>query len=158
MSIMKDLEEEDQKYINKILNARPELTKLEIYSVSWEESDGKRLSSEMAKRKFLGLKSYSLTKKKQVLKALGASVCVENFRIQYPINRQIFYQVPFKQWKDAPYSCFPRRPLEIGLFYYMPTLFYRRLSGWDESRKRALTPTCPTYYWKKKILLNYLLT
>ena len=37
MSIMKDLGVEDQKYINKILIARPELTKLEIYSVSWEE-------------------------------------------------------------------------------------------------------------------------
>ena len=51
---MKDLTVEDQKYINKILNARPELTKLEIYSVSWEESDEKRLSGAMAKRKCLG--------------------------------------------------------------------------------------------------------
>ena len=28
----------------------------------------------------------------------------------------------------------------------------------DESQKRALTPTCPTYSWKKKILHTYLST
>ena len=62
---MKDLTMEDQKYINKILIARPELTKLEIYSVSWEEVDEKRLSRAMAMRKFLGPKSYCLAKKKK---------------------------------------------------------------------------------------------
>ena len=103
MSIMKDLEEEDQKYINKILNARPELTKLEIYSVSWEESDEKRLSGAMAKMKFLGPKRKRLEKKKKVLKALGASVCINNFRYQW--------------WMGT---------LEIELFYYMPDLLLEK--------------------------------
>ena len=144
MLIVKDLEEEDQECINKIIIARPEMTKVVIDSVYWEEDNGKILSRAMAKRKFLGPKSYCLAKKRKVLKALGASVCVNNFR------------------KGAPYSCFQRRPLEIGLFYYMPTLFYRRLSSWDlsgiedVSQKRALAPTCPTYSWKKKILHPYL--
>ena len=142
MAIIKDLGVEDQKCINAILIARPEMTKVVIDSVYWEEEEnGKILSGAMAKRKFLGPKSYCLAKKRKVLKALGASVCVKNFR------------------KGAPYSCFQRRPLEIGLFYYMPTHFYRRLSCWDlsgiedESQKRALAPT---YSWKKKILHTYL--
>ena len=91
-----------------IFIARPEMTKVVIDSVHWEEDDGKILSRAMSKRKFLGPKSYYLAKKRKVLKALGASVCVNNFR------------------KGAPYSCFQRRPLEIGLFYYMLTLYYRR--------------------------------
>ena len=100
-----------------------------------------------------------------MLRALGASGRVKNFRIQHSRSTEIYgrYQIPFKEWKGALewnlISCFPRRPLEIGLFYSMPTC----LSSWDlsgiedESQKRALTPTCPTYYWKKKILHTYLL-
>ena len=49
MLIMKDLTVEDQKYLNRILINRPELTKVEIHSVSWEEGDRKRLSGAMAK-------------------------------------------------------------------------------------------------------------
>ena len=172
MLIMKDLTMEDQKYIYKIIIARPELTKLEIHSISWEEGDGKRLSVAMATRKFLGPKSYSLAKKKKVLKALGASGRVKNFRIQYNVKPSIYwdvkyistvifgrYQIPFKEWRGATYSNFPRRPLKIGLFYSMPTC----LSSWDFSagiedesqKRRALTPT---YYWKKKILHTFLFT
>ena len=82
-----------------------------------------------------------------MLKALGASVCVKNFRIQHSRNRLIFEWVStFNPDYLASDSTFPIRPLEIGLFYYMPTLFYRRLSGWDESRKRA--------YLLKKVLLE----
>ena len=161
MSIMKDLGAEDQKYINNILIARPELTKLEIYSVSWEEGDGKRLSVAMAKKKFLGPKSYSLAKKQKVLKALGASVRVKNLKIQTSRDTRIFgapskWMLPYCSIGCFP--TFPRRPLEIGLFYSMPTC----LSSWDLSgiedetpKKRALTPT---YYWKKKILHTYLHT
>ena len=158
--ILKDLKKEDQIYFNRILIARPELTKLKIYSVSWEEGDGKRLSVAMAKKQFLGPKSYSLAKKQKVLKALGASGHVKNIRIQYSRKTQIIkrYQIPFKEWRDTSYSCFPRRTLEIGLFYSMPTC----LSSWDlsgiedESQKRRTST--PTYYWKKKILHTYLHT
>ena len=65
MLIIKDLGVEDQNYINNILIARPELTKVEIHSISWEEVDGKRLSGEMASRKFVGPKCYCLEKKKK---------------------------------------------------------------------------------------------
>ena len=158
--IMKDLTREDQKHINRILIARPKLTKLEIYSVSWEEGDGKRLSVAMAKKQFLGPKSYSLAKKQKVLKALGASGHVKNLRIQHSRKTQIIkrYQIPFKEWRCASYSNIPRQPLKIGLFYSMPTC----LSSWDlsgiedESQKRRAST--PTYYWKKKILHTYLLT
>ena len=111
-------------------------------SISWEEGDGKRLSVAMATRKFLGPKSYSLAKKKKVLKALGASGRVKNFRIQYNVKPSIYwdvkyistvifgrYQIPFKEWMGAPWSTFPRQPLKIGLTYYMPTC----LSSWDLS-------------------------
>ena len=144
--IMKDLTREDQKHINRILIARPKLTKLKIYSVSWEEGDGKRLSVAMAKKQFLGPKSYSLAKKQKVLKALGASGHVKNLRIQHSRKTQIIkrYQIPFKEWRNTSYSCFPRRTLEIGLFYSMPTC----LSSWDLSgiedesqKRRASTPT-----------------
>ena len=137
---------------------------MEIHSVSWEEGDGKRLSVAMATRKFLGPKSYCMEKKKKVLKAPGASVCVKNVRIKYSRKRKIFRGIPrgrrgMTSLMGAAYSTFPRRPLEIGLFYFMPKLFIklRDLSGIeDESqKKRALTPT---YYWKKKILHTYLLT
>ena len=84
---MKDLTREDQKHINRILIARPKLTKLKIYSVSWEEGDGKRLSGAMAKGKFLGPKSYSLEKKKKMLEALGASVRVKNLKIHTNIKK-----------------------------------------------------------------------
>ena len=125
MSIMKDLGAEDQKYINKILIARPELTKVKIHSISWEQWEGgdeKRLSKAMASRKFLGPKSYCLKKKKKVLKALGASVHVKNFRIQYSRKRMIFESIAtFHADYLASYSTFPRQPLEIGLCYSMPT-------------------------------------
>ena len=122
MLIIKDLGVEDQNYINNILIARPELTKVEIHSVSWEEGDGKRLSGAMATRKFVGPKSYCMAKKKRVLKALGASVNVKNFRIQYSRKRMIFEsRATFYADYLASYSTFPRQPLEIGLCYSMPT-------------------------------------
>ena len=125
---MKDLTREDQKHINRILIARPKLTKLKIYSVSWEEGDGKRLSVAMAKKQFLGPKSSSLAKKQKVLKALGASGHVKNIRIQYSRKTQIIKrcQIPFKEWRDTSYSCFPRRTLEIGLFYSMSNLLLEK--------------------------------
>ena len=96
--IMKDLEVEDQKCINAMLIARPEMTKVVIDSIYWSEEDnGKILSGAMAKRKFLGPKRKRLEKKGKILKALGASVCVNNFRYQW--------------WTDT---------LAIGLFYFMP--------------------------------------
>jgi hypothetical protein len=114
----------------------------------------------MAKRKFLGPKSYSLEKKKRLLKALGASVRMKNLKIQTSRDTRIF-GAPSKWMFLFNISCFPtfpRRPLEIGLFYSMPTC----LSSWDLSgiedetpQKRALTPT---YNWKKKILHTYLHT
>ena len=136
------------------------MTKLEIYSVSWEERDGKRLSVAMAKKQFLGPKSYSLAKKQKVLKALGASGHVKNLRIQHSRKTQIIkrYQIPFKEWRSASYSNIPRQPLKIGLFYSMPTC----LSSWDlsviEDENQKRRASTPTYYWKKKILHNYLLT
>ena len=121
MLIMKDLMVEDQKYLSKILIARPELTKVEIHSVSWK-GDGESLSGAMAKKKFLGPKRYCLEKKKKVLKALGASVHVKNFRIQYSRKRMIFERIAtFHADYLASYSTFPRQPLEIGLCYSMPT-------------------------------------
>ena len=102
--IIKDLRVEDQKCINAILNARPEVTKVEIDSVYWEEGNGKRLSGAMAKMKFLGPKRKRLEKKKKILKALGASVCVKNFRYQW--------------WKGST--------LEIGLFYSMSNLLLEK--------------------------------
>ena len=105
MSIMKDLGVEDQKRINAILIARPEMTKVVIDSVYWEEEDnGKILSGAMAKRKFLGPKRIRLEKKKKILKALGASVCVKKFRYQW--------------WKGST--------LEIGLFYSMSNLLLEK--------------------------------
>ena len=122
MSIMKDLRVEDQKYIHKILIARPELTKVEIHSISWEEGDEKRLSKAMASRKFLGPKSYCLEKKKKVLKALGASV-----HVQFLLKTMDAGQLSTRMADSYPtwYQLFNlerRRPLEIGLFYFMPTL------------------------------------
>ena len=125
MSIMKDLGVEDQKYINKILIARPELTKVEIHSITWEqleEDDEKRLSKAMASRKFLGPKSYCLEKKKKVLKALGASVHVQ-FLLKNmdagPLRTLMVDDYP--TWFQL-HNLGRRRPLEIGLAYYMPTL------------------------------------
>ena len=103
MLIMKDLEEEDQKLINAILIATPEMTKVVIDSVYWEKGNGKRLSGAMAKRKFLGPKRNRLEKKRKILKALGASVCINNFRYQW--------------WMGT---------LEIELFYYMPDLLLEK--------------------------------
>ena len=122
---MKDLGEEDQKYINKILIARPELTKVEIHSISWEQWEGgdeKRLSKAMASRKFLGPKSYCLEQKKKILKALGASV-----HVQFLIETMDAGQLCTRMADDYPtwyqlLNLERRRPLEIGLAYYMPTL------------------------------------
>ena len=97
MLIMKDLTVEDQKCINTFLIARPEMTKVVINSVYWEEGNGKRLSGAMAKRKFLGPKRKRLEKKKKMLKALGASVQVKRYEC----------------WMGT---------LAIGLFYSMPNL------------------------------------
>ena len=104
MSIMKDLGVEDQKRINAILIARPEMTKVVIDSVYWEEDNGKILSGAMAKRKFLGPKRIRLEKKKKILKALGASVFVKKFRYQW--------------WKGST--------LEIGLFYFISNLLLEK--------------------------------
>ena len=125
MLIMKDLGVEDQKYINKILIARPELTKVEIHSISWEqweEDDEKRLSKTMASRKFLGPKSYCVKKKKKVLKALGASV-----RVQFLLKNMDAGQLRILMADDYPtwyqlHNLERRRPLEIRLLYFMPTL------------------------------------
>ena len=125
MLIMKDLTMEDQKYINKILNARPELTKLEIHSISWEqceEDDESRLSKAMASRKFLGPKSYCLEKKKKVLKALGASVLVQFLLKNMDAGPlRILMADDYPTWYQL-LNLERRRPLEIGLSYYMPTL------------------------------------
>ena len=87
---------------------------------------------------------------------------MKNFRIQYSRNRQIEYdQIPFKHWKGAPYSCFPRRPLEIELFYFMPSAYYTCLSSWDlsgiedESQKKK---SFDTYLLLEKENSPYLLT
>ena len=125
MSIMKDLGVEDQKYISSIFIARPELTKVEIHSISWEqeeEDDEKRLSKAMASRKFLGPKSYCLKKKKKVLKALGASV-----RVQFLLKNMDARQLRTLMADDYPTwyqldNLKRRRPLEIRLLYFMPTL------------------------------------
>ena len=104
MLIMKDLTVEDQKCINAILIARPEMKKVVIDSVYWEEGNGKRLSRAMAKRKFLGPKRKRLEKKKKILKALGASVRVKTFRYQW--------------WKGST--------LEIVLFYSMSKIMIKK--------------------------------
>ena len=93
---MKDLGVRDQKYINEILIARPELTKVVIHSISWEEGDETRLSGAMAERKFLGPKRYCMEMKKDVLKELGASVRVRYFRILTSRNTMIFG--PLASW------------------------------------------------------------
>ena len=121
MSIMKDLGVEDQKYISSIFIARPELTKVEIHSISWEqeeEDDEKRLSKAMASRKFLGPKSYCLKKKKKVLKALGASV-----RVQFLLKNMDARQLRTLMADDYPTwyqldNLKRRRPLEIRLLYF----------------------------------------
>ena len=75
-----------------------------IDSVYWEEDNGKLLSGAIAKRKFLGPKRIRLEKKKKILKALGASVCVKNFRYQW--------------WKGST--------LEIELLYSMSNLLLKK--------------------------------
>jgi hypothetical protein len=136
MLIMKDLEVEDQKYINSIFIARPELTKVEIHSISWEEGDGKRLSGAMATRKFLGPKSYCLEKKKKVLKALGASVSV-NFFLKHMDGGQLRTRMAasYPTWYQL-LNLERRRPLEIGLFYFMPTLGSGRDKRFRQKKKR----------------------
>ena len=124
MSIMKDIGVEDQKYINKILIARPELTKVEIHSISWEqweEGDEKRLSESMALRKFLGPMDC-MEKKRQVLKALGASVCVK-FLLKNVDGGQLRNRMAasYPTWYQL-LNLGRRQPLEIGLFHFMPTL------------------------------------
>ena len=136
MSIMKDLGVEDQKRINNILidllpDRKITITKLVIDSVSWEEGDEKRLSEAMAARKFLGPKKCSLEKKKEVLKALGASVRVKYAKIRTSIKTMMFGPLAnftASALADAgrqegyPGDAFGAQclPLEIGLFYYMP--------------------------------------
>ena len=137
MSIMKDLGVEDQKRINNILidilpDYKITITKLVIDSVSWEEGDETRISKAMAARKFLGPKKYCMEKKKNVLKALGASVRVMGCRIR--TSRKTKMVGPLASFTasalaDAgrefgyPGEAFgaQRQPLEIGLFYSMPT-------------------------------------
>ena len=137
MSIMKDLGVEDQKRINNMLidllpDCKITITKLVIDSVSWEEGDEKRLSGAMAARKFLGPKKYSLEKKKEVLKALGASVRVKYCKIRTSIKTMMFGPLAnftASALADAgrkegyPGDAFgaQRRSLQIGLFYYIPT-------------------------------------
>ena len=101
MLIMKDLTVEDQKYLNKILIARPELTKVEIHSISWEQWEGgdeKRLSKAMASRKFLGPKRKRLEKKGKFLKALGASVCANDFKYHWWSLLVERYPIPSDLW------------------------------------------------------------
>ena len=134
MLIMKDLGVRDQKYINEILIARPELTKVVIHSISWEEGDETRLSGAMAERKFLGPKRYCMEKKKEVLKELGTLVRVRYFRILTSRNTMIFG--PLASWTKATYPTFARRrPLEIGLFCFMPT------SNLEHINPERLTPS-----------------
>ena len=137
MSIMKDLGVEDQKCIHNILidllpDYKITITKLVIDSVSWKEGDETKISRAMAARKFLGPKKYCLKKKQEVLKALGASVRVIGCRIR--TSRKTKMVGPLANFTasalaDAgrefgyPGEAFgaQRRPLEIGLFYSMPT-------------------------------------
>ena len=103
-----------------------------IDSVSWEEGDGKRLSGAMAARKFLGPKKYSLEKKKEVLKALGASVRVKYCKIRTSRKTLMYGHLACftasalaESGKEVGYpgQAFgaQSRPLKIGLFYSMPT-------------------------------------
>ena len=76
----------------------------------------------MASRKFLGPKSYCLEKKKKVLKELGASV-----HVQFLLKNMDAGQLRTRMADDYPtwyqlHNLGRRRPLEIGLSYYMPTL------------------------------------
>ena len=136
MSIMKDLTLEDQKRINNMLidllpDCKITITKLVIDSVSWEEGDESKLSRAMAARKFLGPKKCSLEKKKEVLKALGASVRVKYAKIRTSIKTMMFGPLAnftasaladAGRQEGSPGDAFgaQRRPLEIGLFYSMP--------------------------------------
>ena len=82
-------------------------TKIEIFWTTYHLFLSTYLVIEcppMAKRKFLGPKSKRLEKKKKILKALGASVYVNNFRYQW-------------WWMDT---------LEIELFYSMPNLLLEK--------------------------------
>ena len=72
MLIIKDLKVEDQKCIKYFLIARPEITKI-IQSISMNGNVKTKLLKAMGKKKFLGPKTYQMKKKKEVLKALGAS-------------------------------------------------------------------------------------
>ena len=94
---MKDLKVEDQKILNSILIARPEVKKVVVHSVRWQKGEERRLSEAMANKKFLGPKMYRMKKKQQVLKAQGAYPRVMHSTI---VSKNI---------------------IEIGLYYFMPT-------------------------------------
>ena len=98
--IINDLTVNDQKFINGILIARPYMKKVTIWSISCEGVIQTRLSEKLVKMTFLGPKSYCMKKKKEVLKALGASV-----RVMYARGNI-------------------KNEIEIGLFYFMPTCKY----------------------------------
>ena len=98
--IIKDLTLNDQKYINNILKKHEYMKKVIIWSISCEGVIKTKLSEKSVRMTFLGPKSYCMKKKKEVLKALGASV-----RVMYARGNI-------------------KNEIEIGLFYFMPTCKY----------------------------------
>ena len=98
--VMKDLTVNDQKYINAILIARPYMKKVTICSISCEGVIETKLSEKLVRRIFLGPKSCCMKKKKEVFKALGASV-----RMMYTSENI-------------------KNVIELGLFYFMPICKY----------------------------------
>ena len=99
--VIKDLAVNDQKYINDILIARPYIKKVTIWSISCEGVIETRLSEKLVRRTFLGPKSCCMKKKKEVFKALGASV-----RVMYTSENI-------------------KNVIELGLFYFMPICKYK---------------------------------
>ena len=95
--IIKDLTLYDQKCINDILKKHENMKKVIISSIYCEGVIETKLSEKSVKMTFLGPKSYCMEKKKEVLKALGASA-----RVMYARGNI-------------------KNEIEIGLFYFMPT-------------------------------------
>ena len=99
-SIIKDLTWYDQIYINDILKKHENIRKVIISSIYCEGVIETKLSEKSVRMTFLGPKCYCMEKKKEVLKALGASARVMYARANI------------------------KNEIEIGLFYSMPTCKY----------------------------------
>ena len=79
-----------------------------------------------------------MEKKKEVLKALGASV-----RVKFFLKRMVAGQLASRMAASYPtwyqlLNLERRRPLEIGLFYFMPTLGSGRDKRFRQKKKRRV--------------------